>query len=88
MERAYANKNIPPVECTNYKLGYWRIRWDFQPVPESEEAEEGMDDLVSFQEYQFDHKPTMDEVKAVIEANSDNLLHEWREYSVLLDVSG
>lgn len=74
MERAYANKNIPPVECTNYKLGYWRIRWDFQPVTETEE--EGMDDLVSFQEYQFDHKPTMDEVAEILPDGTDLSIYE------------
>lgn len=85
MNISYANKGIAPVECTNYKLDYWRIRWDFEPVVNEEHPDVN---IVSFKEHQFDHKPTMDEVKAVIEANSDNLLHEWREYSVLLDVSG
>ena len=74
---SYAKEGISPVECTNYKLGYWRIRWDFRPVEE--------DEFISFKEHQFDHKPTMDEVRSVVTADSDRTDQEWDEFGRLLE---
>ena len=83
MERtSYAVQGIAPVECTNHMLDLWRIRWDFEQVVDEEHPDAK---LVSFKECQFDHKPTMDEVKAIIEANSDQVLHDWDEYRKYLE---
>lgn len=78
---SYAVQGVVPIECTNHLLDLWRIRWDFKQVKDEEHPNV---ELVSFKECQLDHKPTMDEVKAIIEANSDQVLHDWEEYASAL----
>lgn len=78
MNRAFANHDIPPVECTNYILDLWRIRWDYQPVIDPDNPDS---DLVSFLEYQFNHKPSLQEVKEVI---GDDTHFEWDIYKAHL----
>ena len=80
MKRAYATAGIPDVECTNSVLGLWRIRWDFEPV-----KDEGNENLVSFLEYQFDHKPTLRDVKDIIIPNSSRIFHDWGVYESYLN---
>lgn len=53
---------LPKVECINPRAGKWLIRWDYQPHTN----EEGEEDGITFIEHEFRHKPTLDEVKAVI----------------------
>lgn len=45
------------LECTNKVRGMWRVRWDVQ--------QEG-DGMASYMEAEFDHQPTMEEIKALI----------------------
>lgn len=63
---SYAVQGAAAVECTNRLLNFWRIRWDFEQVVDEEHPEAK---LVSFKECQFDHKPSIEEVKYVIIAS-------------------
>jgi hypothetical protein len=56
MNKSYGGNNVALIECINYKIGKYRIRWDFQPY------EEG----VSFMEEDILHKPTLQEVKEIV----------------------
>ena len=60
------NADIKYIECINNKLNKWRIRWDIQP--EYQQNEEGNQEErgVSFLEYEFKHKPSLDEIKDVV----------------------
>lgn len=64
--RNYSNADIKYIECINNKLNKWRIRWDIQP--EYQQNEEGKQEErgVSFLEYEFNHKPSLDEIKDVV----------------------
>lgn len=64
--RNYSNADIKYIECINNKLNKWRIRWDIQP--EYQQNEEGNQEErgVSFLEYEFKHKPSLDEIKDVV----------------------
>lgn len=61
-ERHQGGADLPKVECINPRAGKWLIRWDYQP----HNNEEGEEDGVTFVEHTFLHKPTLDEIKAVI----------------------
>lgn len=56
MNRSYGGKNVALIECINYKINKYRIRWDFQPYGEG----------VSFMEEDILHKPSLREVKDII----------------------
>lgn len=57
MRRVTGNKGVLPVECVNPKKDKWRIRWDVQ---------EHEDDSADYMEEEFDHKPTDEEIKAIV----------------------
>lgn len=57
MRRVTGNKGVLPIECVNPKKDKWRIRWDVQ------EHEDGSAD---YMEEEFDHKPTDEEIKAIV----------------------
>lgn len=46
-----------PIECVNPKKDKWRIRWDVQ---------EHEDDSADYMEEEFVHKPTDEEIKAIV----------------------
>lgn len=45
------------LECVNKIRDKWRVRWDYVPSEEN---------LVSYMEAEFDHKPTSEEIKTLI----------------------
>lgn len=47
------------LECTNPKKNRWRVRWDVQ-------LKEDSDNMVTYMEEEFDHKPATGEVRALI----------------------
>lgn len=53
---------IAPLECINPKIDKWRLRWNILPV-------EGDEHMVTFEEKEFNRKPTLTEIKDTI--------HEW-----------
>ena len=57
--RHTGSTSIALVECLNPYLNKWRVRWDVQEIAEQDAA-------VSFMEADFDHKPTLDEIKSVV----------------------
>lgn len=66
MERVYSGLNPLLVECTNYKIGKYLVRWD---VKEEQRANDGMESQskgASFYQQEFLHKPTIEEVKSLI----------------------
>lgn len=57
MRRITGNKGVLPIECVNPKKDKWRIRWNI--------TDKG-NDMALWNEYDFNHKPTEQEVKDVI----------------------
>lgn len=64
--RNYSNTDIKYIECINNKLNKWRIRWDIQPEYQQNEEGNQEEKGVSFLEYEFNHKPSLDEIKDVV----------------------
>lgn len=59
MQRIIGNKGVKPLECINPKQNKWRVRWDFQQEADSETSE-------NYMEEEFDHRPTDDEIKRLV----------------------
>ena len=86
MKRGHGPTSTPKAECTNKRLRKWRVRCDF-----AEEATEEGGICVSFEETEFFHKPTIEEVKnyvlGVENRKIDNLIlssFEWNGMKVWL----
>lgn len=47
---------VAPIECVNPRKDKWRIRWDIHET----------DGTATYEEAEFDHRPTVEEVRAVI----------------------
>lgn len=58
MKRVQGNSDVALLECTNPVRNKWRVRWDVS-TDESGTA--------SYMEEEFDHRPSVDEVKSLIE---------------------
>jgi len=54
--RIQGSAGVAPIECINPRKDKWRVRWDIQKA----------DAAVSYEEAEFDHRPTIDEVRATI----------------------
>jgi hypothetical protein len=59
MQRVQGTSGVLPIECINPIRNKWHIRWDVQPFD---------DNFASYMEEEFDHKPSIDEIKALIMA--------------------
>ncbi len=57
MQKVTGNSGVQPIECTNPRKDKWKIRWD---IVENE------DGTAKYMEEDFDHKPSIDEVREVI----------------------
>ena len=86
MKRVYGSIKTPKIECINRRLNKWRVRCDF-----AEETTEEGGICVSFEETEFLHKPTIEEVKnyvlGVENRKIDNLIlsgFEWNSMKVWL----
>lgn len=86
MKREHGPTSTPKAECINKRLNKWRVRCDFV----EETTEEGSI-RVSFEETEFLHKPTIEEVKnyvlGVENHKIDNLIlsnFEWNGMKVWL----
>ena len=90
MKRVSAYIGVLPVECINIRRNKYRVRWDIRP--DDRDYGEGVDEnCVTFVEQEFDHKPTIDEIKEVILAWHNEQIDgkilsgfEWRGNSVWL----
>lgn len=83
-KRVRGNRGVLPVECINKWSDKYRVRWDIRP-------DAAHPSHVTFVEQKFDHKPTTDEIKAVVLAWSNEQIDykilsgfKWREYDVWL----
>lgn len=84
MRRYKGNIGILSVECINQWSNKYRVRWDIRP-------DDTNPSLVTFVEQEFDHKPAIDEIKAVVLAWHNEQIDEqivsgftWRGYPVWL----
>lgn len=84
MGRIQGNIGILPVECINQWSNKYRVRWDIRP-------DDTNSSLVTFVEQEFDHKPTVDEIKEVVLAWCNEQVDgkilsgfKWRGYDVWL----
>lgn len=55
--RVNGTADVLLLECTNKVMDMWRVRWDVQ---------QESDGMASYMEAEFDHRPTMEEIKALI----------------------
>jgi hypothetical protein len=63
--RVFANKNVPLIECVNKKYNKYKVRFDIA-------AED--DDMISFYEVTFDHKPTINDIKSAIISHYNKII--------------
>lgn len=90
MKRSQGSVGIALIECINTKLQKYRVRWDYQEVPSTDEQDNS--NMVSFMEEEFLHKPTLQEVKDVVlnwyNNEIDNTIYStftWNGHMVWLD---
>ena len=57
MHRVQGNKDTARIECVNPVKNKWRIRWDYQ---------QRQDGTTDFMEAEFTHKPSVQEVRALV----------------------
>lgn len=70
MDRRNGSSDVQLFECTNPVRNYWRIRFDVQ------KNEDGSAD---YMEHQFQHKPSLAEIKSVI----NNFYNEQTDANIL-----
>lgn len=56
-KRIYGVEGVLLIECVNPRYKKYRVRWDIQPYE---------DNMITFLETEFTHKPTMSEIKDTI----------------------
>jgi hypothetical protein len=66
MKRVEGAAGALPMECVNPVKDKWRVRWD-------EQKTEG--NSVTYMEEEFDHKPSIDEIKSVITAYTNEQIN-------------
>ena len=60
MRRIEGSKNPRLIECINPIHDIWAIRWDVSP------SEYGDENVVSYMEERFNHKPSIEEIKNTV----------------------
>ena len=69
---------LPVVRCTDAAKQHWCIVWDCHE--EASEEGEDMGKSYTYKCVDYDHKPTIDEVKADIMADHDSEDYDWEDY--------
>ena len=59
MKRVNGSIEVSLLECVNPKKNKWRVRWDVQKTEEDSNS-------ATYMEEEFDHQPTIDEIKSLI----------------------
>lgn len=72
IKRSRGSKGIKILECINPKYQKYRLRWDIQIDYNEDGEEQGVD----FFEYEFMHKPTIQEIKEVILNSMNSIIDE------------
>lgn len=62
MKRINGGAGIAFIECINPRYKKYKVRWDIQPHYDRDGDIHGVD----YMEADFNHKPTIDEIKAVV----------------------
>lgn len=57
MQKVIGNSDVKLIECINPKKDKWKVRWAIQATE---------DGVVEYMEDDFNHKPTIDEIKGII----------------------
>lgn len=70
------------VRCTNQQKQFYCIVWDCHEEPSEEGEDAGKS--YTYKCVDYDHKPTIEEVKADIMADHDSESYDWDEYARLL----
>lgn len=65
--RVFANKNVPLIECINKKYNKYKVRFDIAVED---------DDMISFYEVMFDHKPTINDIKSAIISHYNKIIDD------------
>ena len=55
--RIQGSAGVAPIECVNPRKDKWRVRWDI----------EEQDGMATYEEAEFDRRPTLDEIKAAFD---------------------
>lgn len=58
-KRSQGGVNTPPFQKVNLRKGYYAVRWDYQ-------TDETDENIVNYMETVFDHEPTEEEVRNII----------------------
>jgi hypothetical protein len=61
MKQSEGNSGIELIQCINPRQNKWCIRWNVQSKNDANNK-----DAVTFLEYEFNHKPELDEIKSII----------------------
>lgn len=79
--RIQGSAGVAPIECINPRKDKWRVRWDIQEV----------NGAATYEEAEFDHRPSVEEVRAAIIAWHNARIDEqikqgfrWEDVSVWL----
>ena len=79
--RIQGSAGVAPIECVNPRKDKWRVRWDI----------EEQDGMATYEEAEFDRRPTLDEIKAAVLASYNTRIDEairsgfrWEETPVWL----
>ena len=64
--RIQGSAGVAPIECVNPRKDKWRVRWDI----------EEQDGMATYEEAEFDRRPTLDEIKAAVLASYNTRIDE------------
>lgn len=67
MQKVIGSKGAVPLLCANPKKDKWKVRWNFN---------DNEDGTVSYCEQDMDHRPTLDEIKALVIGWYNSLVDE------------
>lgn len=62
--RVKGTEGVKLIECINPEKDKWRVRWDIQPNTENGSSQSASG--VNYEEVEFLHKPTIEEIKTVV----------------------
>ncbi|OKZ27935.1 MAG: hypothetical protein BHV68_23435 [Bacteroidales bacterium 43_8] len=79
--RIQGSAGVAPIECVNPRKDKWRVRWDI----------EERDGMATYEEAEFDRRPTLEEIKTAVLASYNARIDEairsgfrWEETPVWL----
>lgn len=64
--RIQGSAGVTPIECVNPRKDKWRVRWDI----------EEQDGMATYEEAEFDRRPTLEEIKTAVLASYNARIDE------------